>query len=114
MSLSIVDPEKNTLDWKILNEARNLREQWRLEGSHEWTSKQRVKRQSLSSTDYTVEIYMIVDYYLYVRLAELSATLSWAEGTDDFIAFTMGHLANEVRDYLMTCSSIHQILKLWR
>ena len=56
-----------------------------------------MKRQSLPSTDYTVEIYMIVDYYLYVRLAELSATLSWAEGTDDFIAFTMGHLANEVR-----------------
>ena len=40
---------------------------------------------------------MIIDYYLYDRLAELSATLSWAEGTDDFIAFTMGHLANEVR-----------------
>ena len=68
-----------------------MREGWSKEG------RQRVKRQSLSSTDYTVEIYMIVDYYLYVRLAELSATLSWAEGTDDFIAFTMGHLANEVR-----------------
>ena len=32
-------------------------------------------------------------------LVDLATTLEWAEGEDDFIAFYMGHLANEVSLY---------------
>ena len=56
-------PEKGSIDWKIMAEAEELRQRWKTEGSHEWTN--RVRRQALEDTDYVVQIYMIVDYYLY-------------------------------------------------
>ncbi|XP_067943396.1 uncharacterized protein [Watersipora subatra] len=57
---------------------------------------ERKKRNTLPRTPYTVELYIAVDYYLYLKLKESAKRLDWAGGVDDYISFIIAHQINEV------------------
>ena len=65
-------PEVNSSEWKTLQAATKLREKWKAEGSHYWSKNRentlikRSKRAAdLPATDYTIQLYFVVDWYLY-------------------------------------------------
>lgn len=66
----IIVPEEGTSDYYTMLEAAKLRNTWRDEGSHAWNKtmdRQRHKRATLPpDTDLTIQLYVIVDYYLYL------------------------------------------------
>ncbi|KAF6035857.1 hypothetical protein EB796_005837 [Bugula neritina] len=79
------------------DDLRNARVQQRVKAK--MTAKksgERVKRQSLPDTTYIVQIYLVVDFYLYETLSEIATDIGWSGNAEDFIAFRMGHLASEI------------------
>ncbi|XP_067943187.1 zinc metalloproteinase/disintegrin-like [Watersipora subatra] len=54
------------------------------------------RRRSLQENSiYTVQLYMLVDVYAYNMLVDQASFVDWPNDEDDFIAFYMGHQANE-------------------
>lgn len=70
---SLQVPDEGTPDWEAMVKAAELRQQWNNEGSHAKNGTASV-RAGLSppvasifppDTDLTIQLYVIVDYYLY-------------------------------------------------
>ncbi|XP_067943398.1 A disintegrin and metalloproteinase with thrombospondin motifs 16-like [Watersipora subatra] len=75
---------------------------------------ERKKRNTLPQTTYTVELYIAVDYYLYLKLKDSAERLDWARGVDDYISFFIAHQANEIDiRYRMIDSGIHPVHGQW-
>ncbi|XP_067943399.1 A disintegrin and metalloproteinase with thrombospondin motifs adt-1-like [Watersipora subatra] len=75
---------------------------------------ERKKRNTLSQTTYTVELYIAVDYYLYLKLKDSAERLDWARGVDDYISFFVAHQANEIDiRYRMIDSGIDLVHGQW-
>ncbi|XP_067943422.1 A disintegrin and metalloproteinase with thrombospondin motifs like [Watersipora subatra] len=92
---------------KIANEKRENR-------SRQHGKEERRKRQALPSTTYVVQIYMVVDVYLYNTLTVSSQEIGWAGGVDDYVAFFMAHQANEVDVRFRSIdSSVEPVFNFW-
>lgn len=65
-------PEPGSEAEKLYKKSQEILDGWKKDHTHGFEDdKKRVKRQNLPATDYVVQIYMIVDYYLYETYVQL-------------------------------------------